>query len=145
MYEYLIDKVKTCFDSHDDKDLAYKLLVVAWVYLINVSVQSYFFPAPYGKFTSATGIGFLTRLTKTKMPASLGWMLQEIPSFLVSLCALFHLYQHGMILKMLILTPYVVHYFNRAILFPLKIKNGKKRGLQHIFYLIIFQASPLHF
>ena len=127
MYEYLINLAKTCFDSHDDKDLAYKFLCVAWVYLIFVGVQSFWFPAPYGKFTSATGIGFLNRLTEIQVAASFGWMLQEIPSFLVSFCALFHLYQRWMILQMLLLAPYVGHYFNRSILFPLKIKNGEKK------------------
>lgn len=138
MYEYLINLAKTCFDSHDDKDLAYKFLCVAWVYLIFVGVQSFWFPAPYGKFTSATGIGFLTRLTKIQMPASFGWMLQEIPSFLVSFCALVHLYQRGMILKMLLLTPYVAHYFNRSILFPLKMKNGKPAPLLTVGSAFVF-------
>jgi len=138
MYEYLVDKVKSWSASPDDKDLAYKLLCVAWGYLLFVSIQSYFFPAPYGKFTSATGIGFLNRATKIQMPASFGWMLQEIPSFFVSICAMFHLYQRGMMLKMLLLVPYAVHYFNRSILFPLKIKNGKPAPLLTVGSAFVF-------
>eukprot|EP00091_Calanus_sinicus_P008391 TRINITY_DN20473_c0_g1_i1.p1 TRINITY_DN20473_c0_g1~~TRINITY_DN20473_c0_g1_i1.p1 ORF type:complete len:121 (+),score=18.31 TRINITY_DN20473_c0_g1_i1:30-392(+) len=118
MYESLVEKAKTCFASPDDKDLAFQLLCGAWVYLVIVSIQSYFFPAPYGKFTSASGIGFINRVTQIQMPASLGWMLQE-SQVLVSFCGMLHLYQNGMILKLLLLVPFVVHYFNRSILFPL--------------------------
>ena len=125
MYKVLVWLARTCFNSPNDEDLAYKLLCGAWVYLLIVLIQSYAFPAPYGKFTSATGISFLNRLTKLQITPSLGWMIQEIPSFLVGISAMIYLYQQGMIIKMLIITPYVAHYFNRSVIFPLKLKNGK--------------------
>ena len=101
------------------------LLYSAWVYLIMVAVQSCFFPAPYGKFTTTSGISILTSLTKVRVPARLGWCLQEIPSFLVALSAVIHLFHQGELIKIVILGPYLVHYFNRAIVFPLQIKHGE--------------------
>jgi len=138
MYLTLIRLAKTCLQSPDDEDFSFKLLSGAWAYLAFVTIQSYFFPAPYGKFTSTSGISVLTRVTSIQVPASLGWMIQEIPSLLVSSCALVHLYQHGLWYKMVILAPYVAHYFNRSIVFPLKLKNGKPTPLITVWSAFLF-------
>ena len=95
-----------------------------------VAVQSYYFPAPYGKFTSISGINILTRLTTVRVPARLGWCIQEIPSFLVSFSAMIHLFHQGELVKIVILAPYLIHYFNRSIVFPLQIKQGEMNKIK---------------
>ena len=120
MYSYLVQLFKTL--SIGDSFLLYS----AWVYLMVVAVQSYYFPAPYGKFTTTSGISILTSLTAVKVPARLGWCVQEIPSFLVSLSAMIHLFHQGELVKIVILAPYLIHYLNRSIVFPLQMKHGER-------------------
>ena len=109
MYELLVSLAKKLSVSNEQNSY---LLYCAWVYLGVVTVQSYFFPAPYGKFTTTSGIRTLTNLTKVQIPARLGWCVQEIPSFLVALSAVIHLFHQGELIKIVILGPYLVHYFN---------------------------------
>ena len=89
MYSYLVNLSTALSISYT------YLLYSAWVYLTVVAVQSYYFPAPYGKFTTTSGISILNRLTAVKVPARLGWCVQEIPSFLVSFGAMVHLFYEG--------------------------------------------------
>ena len=90
VYQHIIDKFKTILKSDSDEDLGDKLLLGAYVYLTVVFVQSYFFPAPYGKFTTSS-VSLIDRLRKIEFPARISWLVMEIPSFLVSLSALLHL------------------------------------------------------
>ena len=87
VYQHIIDVFKTIFKSDSDQDLADKLLLGAYIYLTVVFVQSYFFPAPYGKFTSSS-VSLIDRLRGIEFPARISWIVMEIPSFLVSLSAL---------------------------------------------------------
>ena len=90
VYQHIIDIFKTIFKSESDQDLADKLLLGAYIYLAVVFVQSYFFPAPYGKFTSSS-VSLIDRLRRIEFPARISWIVMEIPSFLVSLSAFLHL------------------------------------------------------
>ena len=90
VYQQIIDIFKTIFKSESDQDLADKLLLGAYIYLAVVFVQSYFFPAPYGKFTSSS-VSLIDRLRRIEFPARISWIVMEIPSFLVSLSAFIHL------------------------------------------------------
>ena len=90
VYQHIIDIFKTIFKSDSDDDLAHKLLLGAYIYLTVVFVQSYFFPAPYGKFTSSS-VSLIDRLKSIEFPARISWIVMEIPSFLVSVSALLHL------------------------------------------------------
>ena len=90
VYQHIIDVFKTIFKSDSDQDLADKLLLGAYIYLTVVFVQSYFFPAPYGKFTSSS-VSLIDRLKSIEFPARISWIVMEIPSFLVSVSALLHL------------------------------------------------------
>ena len=90
VYQHIIDIFKTIFKSDNDEDLADKLLLGAYIYLTVVFVQSYFFPAPYGKFTSSS-VSLIDRLRGIEFPARISWIVMEIPSFLVSVSALLHL------------------------------------------------------
>ena len=90
VYQHIIHFFKTILGSDSDQDLADKLLFGAYIYLTVVFVQSYFFPAPYGKFT-CTSVSLIDRLRKVEFPARISWIVMEIPSFLVSLSAFLHL------------------------------------------------------
>ena len=127
MYSYLVQLCKTL--SIGDSFLLYS----AWVYLMIVAVQTYYFPAPYGKFTTTSEINILKRLTTVKVPARLGWCIQEIPSFLVSFSAMIHLFHQGELVKIVILAPYLIHYLNRSIVFPLQMKYGEMNKIKSEF------------
>ena len=90
VYQHIIDIFKTIFKSESDEDLADKLLLGAYIYLTVVLVQSYFFPAPYGKFT-VSSVSLIDRLRGIEFSARISWIVMEIPSFLVSLSAFLHL------------------------------------------------------
>ena len=65
------------------------------------------------------------------LSARLSWILMEIPSFVVSSAALLHLLHQEEYHKMLLLTPFTLHYLNRSIIFPLKINNSKGSIIDH--------------
>ena len=90
IYSGLIETSKAIFRCETDQQLADRLLFGAYIYLIVVFVQSYFFPAPYGKFSSSS-VSLIDKLRGIEFPARISWILMEIPSFLVSLSALLHL------------------------------------------------------
>ena len=94
VYQLIIDLFKAILKSESDESLGEKLLLGAYLYLTVVFVQSYFFPAPYGKFTSSS-VSLIDRLGKIEFPARISWIVMEIPSFLVSLSALLHLASSG--------------------------------------------------
>ena len=50
----------------------------------------------------------------------------EVPSFLVGLMAMIHLHQLGDTHKIFLMIPFTFHYFNRSIIYPLSLNNGKK-------------------
>ena len=90
VYQHIIHLFKAILKSESDESLGDKLLLGAYLYLTVVFVQSYFFPAPYGKFTSSS-VPLIDRLRKIEFPARISWIVMEIPSFLVSLSAFLHL------------------------------------------------------
>jgi len=88
-------------------------------------VQSYFFPAPYGKFSSSS-VSLIDKLRGIEFPARISWILMEIPSFLVSLSALLHLLGGSRDWRrMLLLVPFTLHYLNRSLIFPLTLSKGR--------------------
>ena len=63
---------------------------------------------------------------KLTLSPQLSWFLMEVPSFLVGLMGMIHLHQLGDTHKMFLMIPFTVHYFNRSIIYPLSLNNGKK-------------------
>ena len=59
------------------------------------------------------------------MPAKLSWFYMEVPSLLVSSAAVHHLCTTGDYNKILLLLPFWLHYFNRSIIYPLRINQGR--------------------
>lgn len=126
MYSDIIKFLKLLYGCESNVDLGQRLLYTGWIYLGVVFVQSQFFPAPYGKFDSPTNVSILEKLRKFKLPAKISWIIMEVPSFVVSLLAIVHLYQMDQHSKILFLLPFSIHYFNRSLIYPLSVKNGKE-------------------
>ena len=62
IYMKIVNLFKYLTGSQSDEEFNNKLLVIAWVYLIIVFIQSQFFPAPYGKFNSKNPIFLLEKI-----------------------------------------------------------------------------------
>lgn len=126
MFESLTTVTKYVTSSSTNRELEDKLLLGAWVYLGLTSVITYLWPAPYGKFQhSATKVKLLQHLTQLQISAPLAWMVQEVPSLLLSLMAQVFFYQADLYKKMILLSPFLLHYFNRSVVFPIQLKNGQ--------------------
>jgi len=125
IFPQILDIFKSVYRSDANEDLASKLLMTAWSYLLVVFIQSQFFPAPYGKFDRTNPIGLLDRLRRLSLPAKISWFAMEVPSFLISLTAILHLIILGDYVRLFLLLPFTIHYLNRSIIYPLTLKNGK--------------------
>ena len=90
VYPSLIQTARTVFKSETDSELGDRMLVGAYIYLALVFVQSYMFPAPYGKFTTSS-VSLINRVRSIEFPARISWIMMEVPSFLVSFSAILHL------------------------------------------------------
>ena len=117
-------RLARCPDANTDC-LKTTLLVGSWLYLICTFLQGLVFAAPYGKFLNlGTAPAFLDRLCAGwAVPAGLGWFLQEVPAFLVPATGFLGLIDSKH--RMLLLLPFLVHYFNRSFIFPTTIKAGR--------------------
>ena len=116
-----------------------RMITGAWFYLIIVVIQSHFFAAPYGKFTDSLKTpDFVQRLMGAQMPAGLGWCLQEVPAFVVGFTGILHLYKHNVVNLILVMIPFVLHYFNRSFIYPLTIKQGKAVPVLTVIMAYIF-------
>ena len=116
--------VKALFCS-DLECVKTRLLYASWIYLAVVWIQSLAFPAPYGKFVQSEQTpGVLKLFLGLKLPARLGWCLQEVPAFLMAFLAILKGMDRGEKEHVLLLVPFTVHYFNRSFIFPLTIKEG---------------------
>jgi hypothetical protein len=104
-----------------------------WIYLAVVSfVALLFLVAPYGRHASK-GWGFT-------MNNRLCWFLMEIPSPLIMLF-FFWLRrdeQHANAVLTTFLSLWMVHYANRAIIFPLRIQSNKQTMNATVFLASFF-------
>lgn len=107
-------------------------LIVALSYVMIVSGASafvalvWFMAAPYGRYANeaAPAFGFM-------MNGRLAWVLQELPSFLIPAAMwLWGVWTANPRLtaftpNTVLLGMFLYHYFNRALIFPLRIRGGK--------------------
>lgn len=82
-----------------------------------------FFAAPYGKYSTAKGFGPM-------MPAQIAWAVMECPNLVVS--ALVWYYRdrfsgnaHKGVVNRVALGCFLLHYFNRSIVYPLRMSSSK--------------------
>jgi len=71
---------------------------------------------PYGRYGSDGGLFAKLRLTSCKIPARLGWFLQELPAFCVPMYLILNVggrYVGELNPNILLLGMFILHYFNR--------------------------------
>ena len=71
---------------------------------------------PYGRYGSDGGLFARLRLTSCKVPARLGWFVQELPSFAVPMYLILNVggrYVGGFNPNIVLLGMFILHYFNR--------------------------------
>lgn len=96
---------------------------------------------PYGRYSGdhfwSGWLGFVTSL---KLPARLGWFLQELPAFAVPLFLVLNVggnYVGGFNPNILLLGMFLLHYFNRVFLYSLTIK-GTATPLLPVLFAVFF-------
>ncbi|CAM8973908.1 unnamed protein product [Rhodiola kirilowii] len=100
-------------DIDSDKALYNAFLLTLFLIAPPTFISLRFLQAPYGKH-HRPGWG-------PSLPASLAWFLMESPTLWLTLY-LFPRGRHAAHLKSIILiSPYLLHYFNRTILYPLRL------------------------
>ena len=72
--------------------------------------------APYGRYSDNKGLLYTLLLTGLKVPARLGWFLQEMPSFIIPLYLVLtvggrHVGQINP--NIVLIGMFILHYFNR--------------------------------
>ena len=76
--------------------------------------------APYGRHTNKNW-GFL-------IPNKLGWFLMEIPSLLIMIFFCYKTYyENNNNVSIFLMSCWILHYFNREIIFPLRTKTADKK------------------
>ncbi|CAM8980993.1 unnamed protein product [Rhodiola kirilowii] len=105
------------FGADSDKALYNALLLTLFLISPPTFISLRFIQAPYGKH-HRPGWG-------PSLPASLAWFLMESPTLWITLY-LFPRGRHAAHLKSIILiSPYLLHYFNRTILYPLRLLHQR--------------------
>lgn len=124
MFRMVTDAAVRLVGGEGREELEQAMLWGAYLYLATFGLFSAIFPAPYGKFTEGAGrLPLLTTLTALKLPAALAWGLQELPAFLIPLLAVL---ESGPHLRTLLLLPFLLHYFNRSIIYPLRLNPSSR-------------------
>jgi len=81
--------------------------------------------APYGRYNSSN----------SGIPVRTAWILQELPSFVVPSVLLIHHWSSVTPTKFVILSLFLIHYFQRVFIYPMLIRGGK-----HSSYLTTIMA-----
>jgi len=109
----------------DDGCTRDRMLMFAYLYLIIVFIQSVKFAAPYGKFLQQSSNSIPDTFLSFRINSTYGWMLQEIPAFLVGFLGILQKISDKDLSAGLIFLPFTIHYFNRSLVFPFQLKSGK--------------------
>ena len=109
----------------------YNLILIPWLNLAIISFLLLFkITAPYGKFSD--------RKYGVLINYKLGWFIQEI----ISPLFLFYFFYTGYIEKTFIhwflIIIWILHYINRSIIFPLRLKKSSKMPISVILSAIFF-------
>ncbi len=100
-----------------------------------------FMPAPYGKYASTASL-----LYGPQIPGRLAWILQELPALCIPLYLWVDGALHGtpeVVARLTAVGPhttllglFILHYVNRAVIFPFRIRGGKPTPL--VVFLMAF-------
>lgn len=111
----------------------FNIFTCIWIGIALITFISLFFiTAPYGRHTKEKGWGKL-------IDNKLGWVLMELPSFMLIL--LFSIFGELSNYAWMLASCWLLHYFNRTFIFPLRIRTkGKKMPLSIVFSAIFFNG-----
>ena len=124
MYHWLEQTTSELVGANNSDELQQRLLFAGWLYLLTFGLTTLVLPAPYGKFSEqAASFPLMDRLTAIKLSAPFAWFLQELPAFLLPFSALI---SFGLDSKTLHLLPFLVHYANRSLLYPLLLNKSSR-------------------
>ncbi|CAG7719998.1 unnamed protein product [Allacma fusca] len=108
------------FQVSTDQELIDRMTLVAVGWTVFVGLYTFFFPAPYGRYT--------TSWVGPCLPAKLAWLVQEIPVCIA--IALLRFVTPSKLISnpgnFIPVTLVVAHYVNRAIIYPLKLNSNAK-------------------
>ncbi|CAF3440680.1 unnamed protein product [Rotaria sp. Silwood1] len=86
------------------------------------------FKASYGRYnTNNSGV-----------PVRLAWFIQELPSFTIPCYLLYYHWSSVSITKFIIVSYFLIHYFQRVFIYPMLIRGGKHSSYLTIILAIIF-------
>lgn len=100
--------------------LSFDFAVYAWIALAIITFCSLFFvTAPFGRHTSSQWGPMIN--------ARLGWFLMEIPSPLAFAYFFFNGSSSPNMITLIFAFLWILHYFNRSIIYPLRQRDHKKK------------------
>jgi protein-S-isoprenylcysteine O-methyltransferase Ste14 len=106
-------------------------LTILWIIIgLIIFPINLFYKAPYGRHTSKKwGISIDNKL---------GWIIMELPALLV--CpAIYFYFKIDFDISIMFICLWIIHYFNRTIIFPFRIKTkGKKMPLAIVLSAFFF-------
>jgi len=115
-----------------ESEFTYHLLLGAeFVSAFFVFILLYFINAPYGRHTS--------KKWGPIIPAKVGWVVMEFPSFLIMIIAFF-IGDTTSMLALAFLIIWEIHYVQRTFIFPVLMRPGGKMPLIIALFSIIFNA-----
>jgi 3-oxo-5-alpha-steroid 4-dehydrogenase 1 len=109
------------------------LLLITWVWIaiaIAVFITMFYITAPFGRHSSEKW----GRMINNK----LGWFIMELPSFLIMLYFLGFGSGSFQSYAWILFACWLLHYFNRAFIYPLRIKATQKKMPLFIMFSAVF-------
>uniref|UniRef100_A0A0N5B0N2 3-oxo-5alpha-steroid 4-dehydrogenase (NADP(+)) n=1 Tax=Syphacia muris TaxID=451379 RepID=A0A0N5B0N2_9BILA len=113
--------------------LRYLLLLISYSMILcglsSCAIMLLGFKATYGRYSAES----------YNLPARLAWFTQELPSLLMPVFILIRSDHWGYSsLNTIIVTMFIIHYFQRSLIYPFLIRGGKPTPLHIWFMAIIF-------
>ncbi len=120
-------------------EYTFNILIISWI-LIGLIIFGVLFKitAPYGKF--------LSKKWGAMINSRLGWIIMEAPPLLLFSYFFFKGHNTGNLVCIAIYSIWMLHYVNRDLIFPFRLKtNGKKMPVVIMCFGIIFNGVNAFF
>jgi len=106
-------------------------LVFAWILLACIIFLVLLkIPAPYGRHTS--------KMWGVTVPNRMGWLLMELAALLPFLCFVFAGSREKNSVVWIIVILFSLHYVNRSLIYPFRIKTKNKRMPLAVVFMAVF-------
>jgi len=114
------------------------VLALGFGFVLVVSVAAWLVPSPYGRFA--------WKRFNVRIDSRLGWLLMELPSPIVFAWFFFAGPHHAELVPLLFLGVWMLHYTNRALVFPLlqRVPRGSAGNFNVTVVVIGWVATTLH-